>query len=92
MHKEVIKALKRIIKASADDDLKRLLELSEILNTLSASSRIAYKEAIITNDWKPYDTLKEIKVQKIKELNALEKRMIEESEQCMQKIKEVYQG
>lgn len=92
MHKEAIKALKRIIKACADDDLKRLLELSDMLITLSSSSRIAYKEAVLTDDWKPYDTLKEIKAQKLRELNALEQRMIKESEQCMQKIKEVYQG
>lgn len=82
MHKEVIKALKRIIKASADIDLKRLLELNEMLITLSASSRVAYKQAIASDDWKPYDTLKEIKLQKLKELNALEQRIIKESDQC----------
>lgn len=91
MHKEVIKALKRIIKASADDDSKRLLELSEILNTLSGSIRIAYKEAIISDDWKPYNILKEIKAQKLKELNELEKSIIKESQQWLEEIRNVYQ-
>lgn len=84
MHKEVIKALKRIIKASADIDLKRLLELNEMLITLSASSRVAYKQAIASDDWKPYDTLKEIKLQKLMELNELESRMIKEQKPCLE--------
>lgn len=83
MHKEIIKALKRIIKASTDVDFKKLLELNEMLITLSASSRIAYKQAINSDDWTSYDTLKEIKAQKLKELNELELHMIKERNPCL---------
>lgn len=79
MHKEVIKTLKKIAEAEGENGiLKRLLELSDILKQLNASLRLAYQEGLKNNNWKAYETLKEIQKNYLSELKAVENETLKE--------------
>ncbi len=69
------KTLRYIIEKQNNHVLIELLALNDALTHLSGALRLTYKDGIQNNDWKAYNTLKEIKLNYIEKIKQLEKEL-----------------
>ena len=68
------KIIEDILRELHDPKIQELIKISDELNLLSGSCRIAYQEAKKTNDWTAYNLLKSIKKEKEEKLIYEQKR------------------
>ena len=74
IHEETEKILRMI--AENNNILKEVLQKNEELICIAGAMRMSYTEALKNNDWKGYQTLKELKTKTIAELYTIQKRSV----------------
>lgn len=71
--KEAEKAIKEIILLKEYPELKKILTINEIIKDCNSVLQSAYKEGVQSQDWRAYNTMKNIKECYIQDIEKIVK-------------------